>query len=124
MLERLPQEKWIFTNSDHAHAQRVLNALGIEKHFKGILDIIKMEFNNKPSSIVYKSALNFAGNPKTENCLFADDSEKNLGPAKELGFHTVLVGASTLARNHHYHIQSIHQLQKVIEEIETKSIYT
>jgi len=120
ILENLPQEKWIFTNSDQAHARRVLSALSIEHHFKGIIDIIKMEFNNKPNPLVYFKALSIAGSPSPNTCLFADDSLKNLMPADEQGIHTVLVGSAQNILNSHYHIQTIHELPLVIKAIEKK----
>jgi putative hydrolase of the HAD superfamily len=116
MLHELPQEKWIFTNSDKAHALRVLKALRIEHHFKGILDIITMGFKNKPEPAVYKLAVEYIGNPPVGRCLFADDSLKNLAPATKLGLHTVLVGSKTVDSDHH-HIQSIHQLPEVLNKI-------
>ena len=117
MLQAAPQEKWIFTNSDRGHTERVLNALGIEKHFKGILDIIKMDFNNKPSPYVYQKALEYIGKTPADQCLFADDAEKNLVPAHNYGITTVLVGKTPAQSNRHYHIQTIHQLPEVLEKI-------
>lgn len=121
ILSSLPQEKWIFTNSDRNHANRVLDALGIEHHISGILDIIKLEFDNKPSPDVYKKALEMVGNPLPANCLFADDSEKNLIPAKKHGWKTVLVGTAFGPSEYQPHIQSIHQLPTIITAIEHAS---
>lgn len=121
ILGSLPQEKWIFTNSDRAHTSRVLEALDIQHHFKGVLDIISMEFNNKPNPLVYQHALEKVGCPSPQSCLFADDSEKNLNPAKDQGWHTVLVGNSFGPTNYSPHIQNIHQLPSVIAEIENSS---
>lgn len=121
MLQNLPQDKWIFTNSDRAHALRVLNALGIEKHFKGILDIITMDFQNKPDPQVYTRALHEIGNPTPEFCLFADDSLKNLSPAKQQGLHTVWVNSNSEDQIYQYHIDTIHQLPLVLEQIEANA---
>ena len=118
ILENLPQEKWIFTNSDTVHANRVLSALGISHHFIDILDIVKMNFRNKPDPEVYLRALDAIGNPPAENCLFADDAPKNLIPAQKLGIHTVLVGKNQMESNHHHHISVIHELPAVLEKLQ------
>jgi len=118
ILDKLPQEKWIFTNSDRAHALRVLTALGIEHHFAGILDILKMEFHNKPDPEVYRRVLKHIGNPPPNTCLFADDAPKNLIPAQQLGIHTVLVGKNHSQTDHNHHISTIHELPFVIEQLQ------
>lgn len=91
MLASLPHTKAIFTNSDTPHAQRVLNCLGIAHHFSTIVDIKAMAFANKPDPKSYEVLLNTL-KVKPENCLYIEDSLRNLTPAKALGFSTLLVG--------------------------------
>lgn len=91
-LETLPQPKWIFTNSDRAHSQRVLQVLGLEDLFVDILDVWSMDFIPKPDPLVYRRALQLIGGATPRQCLFADDTLKNLVPARHMGFTTVLVG--------------------------------
>lgn len=90
MLARLPQTKAIFTNADAPHAQRVLDCLGIGRHFDRIIDIHTLEFVNKPDRRAYERALSLIGAPP-EACLFVDDAVRNLRPARALGLTTVLV---------------------------------
>ena len=114
MLMDLPQKKWILTNSDEAHSRRILKALEIEDQFEEVLDIIKMGFNNKPDSNVFSDALSMIGSLAPEECVFVDDSVKNLDAAKKMGFNTVLVGGENQASDHYY-IPTIHHLNKVLE---------
>lgn len=90
-LVALPQKKWIFTNADDAHAGRVLNALGLRDCFDGIIDIHKLNFACKPLPQAYETALRMAGVDNPQECVFVDDMPRNLIPAKEMGFYTVLV---------------------------------
>jgi putative hydrolase of the HAD superfamily len=91
MLAKLPQRKWIFTNSSEAHSQRVLTALGIAQFFEGIIDVKAMGYRSKPDSAVYQLALDTLGVPAATS-LFVDDSTSNLAAAKALGAGTVLIG--------------------------------
>jgi pyrimidine 5'-nucleotidase len=88
----LPQKKWIFTNADSAHALRVITELGLQGCFDGIIDVRSSGFLCKPQPEAYRSALARAGETDTSRCVFLDDSPRNLAPATELGFTTVLVG--------------------------------
>lgn len=114
MLISLPLRKWIFTNSDKAHSERVLNALNIRDLFEGILDITHFNYLNKPNDKVYQLALKAIGNPFPETCVFVDDSPKNLLPAKQLGMMTVLVGGKPENKYIDYHIQSIYDLPAIL----------
>ena len=105
------------TNSDKNHSKRVLSALGIEDLFRDVLGVRDMNFHSKPDSYVFNRALEFAGNPSPNKCLFVDDIPKNLQSAKEIGFITVLVGNRQDNQNTHISIASIHDLQKVMNTL-------
>lgn len=107
MLQRLPQPKWILTNSDRNHSHRVLQALGVDDLFEGVVDVMATDYLPKPDPVVFKIALEMAGNPSPENCMFFDDLPKNLKPAREMGFTTVLVGGKEPQDTHDYHIRHI-----------------
>lgn len=92
LLGSLPLPRWIFTNADANHAQRVLTRLGIQDCFTGIIDIHALDFFCKPNPEAYTRALAQAGNPDPAACVMLDDSLLNLAPARALGFTTVLVG--------------------------------
>jgi putative hydrolase of the HAD superfamily len=91
MLAALSQVKVIFTNSDSAHSRRVLDCLHVARHFDHIVDIRAMKFENKPRPGAYQALLDLIGAPASQ-CLFVEDSLRNLRPAKALGMTTLLVG--------------------------------
>lgn len=91
MLAALPQPKAIFTNSDATHTQRILKVLGIAHHFPTVVDIRTMGFENKPRPQAYAALLNRLQVPATD-CVYIEDSARNLRPAKALGMTTILVG--------------------------------
>jgi len=91
MLAALPQPKAIFTNSDTGHTNRVLDLLGIVRHFQTVVDIRTMGFENKPRPQSYAALLNHLNVP-ANYCAYVEDSVRNLRPAKALGMTTILVG--------------------------------
>ncbi len=93
MLGKLPQTKYIFTNSASYHAERVLKALGVERHFAGIIDVRAMQFRSKPDPFSYQLAFEHSGTPAGET-LFVDDMPVNLAGAKRLGAFTALAGSA------------------------------
>ncbi len=89
-LARIPWRMSIFTNASRAHAGRVLDRLGISRYFQHIFDVAAVDYQGKPAVSAYRKVLaTLAANP-TE-CVMADDSLGNLGPARDLGLVTVLV---------------------------------
>ena len=117
LVQSLPQKKWIFTNADVAHAKRVLDLLGLEGYFNGIIDVRANNFFCKPQLEAYRSALAHAGETDPTRCVFLDDSARNLAPATQLGFYTVLVGAHEPNPAARCTIPSIHDLPKQIPEL-------
>ncbi|MBW8012418.1 MAG: pyrimidine 5'-nucleotidase [Chloroflexi bacterium] len=117
MLLQLNQKKWVFTNSSEKHARRVLKHLGIEDCFAGILDVVEMDFNNKPDRAVFKKALQISGENQAENCILLDDLPQNLAPARELGFFTVLVGSDEPNESANISIANPNELTKVMPEL-------
>ncbi len=99
MLARLPLVKVIFTNADERHAGRVLDCLGIRRHFARIIDIVALDFVNKPEPAAYRGALQLLGANAAE-CVFVDDMPSNLLPAHDLGMCTVLVGVPSQMGTH------------------------
>jgi putative hydrolase of the HAD superfamily len=92
LLLSLPQHRWIFTNSDANHTKRVLSILGVADCFEGIIDIRAIDFACKPEKNAYLRALKISGNADPSRCIIFDDSMRNLAPARELGFYTILIG--------------------------------
>lgn len=92
MIESLPLRKFIFTNADAKHAQRVLKELGLENCFLSIIDVRAINFHCKPEPEAYHLALKIAGVTNPATCIYLDDSISNLEPARAMGFYTILVG--------------------------------
>lgn len=116
ILLSIPHRRWVFTNSDAPHAKRVLDALGISDCFEGMIDVWAMDPLCKPLLAAYHFALEAVGNPTPERCAFIDDSTRNLEPAKELGFFTVLVGQNGSHPSADRSLVDIHDLPKVVPE--------
>ncbi len=116
MLLSLPGRRWVFTNSDAPHARRVLNILGIEDCFEGLLDVWAMEPLCKPLPAAYRFALDFVGVADPRRCALLDDSPGNLAPAKALGFFTVLVGQNGSNHAADRRVADIHDLPQAVPE--------
>lgn len=113
LLNSLDQPKWIFTNADSNHAIRVLEILGVQDCFEGIIDVRALDFLCKPEIEAYKRAISLVNGFKAEQCVLFDDSERNLEPANHLGFTTVLIGTEKCPPNVNYAAQRIHDLGHV-----------
>lgn len=87
MLAQLPQAKSIFTNAPADYARRVMRALGVEKYFENIFDINFIGYESKPNPFAYDCVVAALPVPTCE-CLFIDDTARNLVPAKNLGMKT------------------------------------
>jgi putative hydrolase of the HAD superfamily len=92
VIEALPARKYIFTNSDSAHANRVLNALGLQGIFAGILDVHTIAPYCKPMPESFDLALKAAGSPDPHTCALLDDQARVTRAAHHLGLYTILVG--------------------------------
>jgi pyrimidine 5'-nucleotidase len=111
LLLSLPQRRWVFTNADTNHAKHVLNILGITDCFEGIIDIRAIDFACKPQKIAYQRALALAGDDDPSHCVIFDDALRNLSPAREMGFYTILVGKDGTEPLVDQAITSLHELR-------------
>ena len=89
-LERIRGRKFIFTNADSAHANRVIKAIGLEGLWDGIIDVHTIAPYCKPEA--FQLALRAAGDPKLHTCVLLDDQARITRAARSLGIFTVLVG--------------------------------
>jgi putative hydrolase of the HAD superfamily len=119
MLARLPQRKLIFTNADAPHAERVIQRLGVARHFERIIDVHTLNFVNKPDPRAYEQVLQIVGAPPAA-CLFVDDAARNLQPAHALGMTAVLISpaGSALPPDVDYQIDSILELEPLLLRLE------
>jgi len=112
----LPQNKWIFTNADDAHARRVINQLELTDCFYGIIDIKATEFICKPELRAYQMALSLTGEDNPSKCVLIEDSPRNIRPARELGFYTILLGKEN-DNIAHLTLDSLHELPHALPEL-------
>lgn len=89
-LATLPGGKVIFTNASRAHAEQVVERLGIARQFDGIFDIHDAGYLPKPEPEAYDRFIAGHGIVPGRTVLF-EDSSANLKPAAERGMTTVLV---------------------------------
>ncbi len=92
MIEAIPASKYIFTNADSAHANRVLDVLGLQGCFDGILDVHTLAPYCKPMLESFDLALQAAGSPNPRTCVLLDDQARITLAARSLGMYTILVG--------------------------------
>jgi len=94
VLGRLPGRKIVFTNGTVAHAQRVMDRLGVASRFEAIFDIHAADYVPKPEPAVYDQLLGrYAIDPR--RAILFEDIARNLKPAHDLGMATVWVKADS-----------------------------
>ena len=89
ILDSLPYNKIILTNSPFEHAQRVLEALGLLDRFSAIYDIRFNGFVGKPHPKSYLRALDASGF-KVESTVLVDDLPKCILGYQALGGRSIL----------------------------------
>jgi len=92
VIESLAARKFIFTNADSHHANRVLDVLGLQGLFDGILDVHTFAPYCKPMPESFELALQAAGSPDPRTCALLDDQARITRAARSLGLYTILVG--------------------------------
>lgn len=91
LLSELRAHKAIFTNSPANYARRVLQVLGIERHFTHVFDVRFSGFQPKPDPLVYQSVLATLEIDGAQ-AILVEDTPRNLPPARALGMTTILIG--------------------------------
>lgn len=117
VLISLPQRKWVFTNADSDHATRVIDILGLEDCFDGIIDVRALDFLCKPETEAYLKALTLADESDPANCVLFEDSLRNLIPAQAVGITTVLVGSNETQPGADYALRDLEQLPQVLPQL-------
>ncbi len=117
ILSTLPQTKWVFTNADRDHAQRVLEHLEVHHLFAGIVDVYALDYQVKPQLNAYQQALQLTQAPSPTACVFFDDLPQNIPPANEIGFFTVLVNENEVHNSADLHITSLLALPRHMPEL-------
>jgi len=84
---------FILSNTNPIHANKIEKSFyqTYQRNFKSLFDAVYYSFilhRRKPDSKTYQYVLNDA-QLSAENCIYIDDLEKNLEPAKKLGVHCI-----------------------------------
>ena len=110
MLSKIAAKRVIFTNASRDHVERVTHRLGIEKQIDQVIDIIALDYHNKPKPSAYSRALSITGEKDPTVCVLVDDRSRNLIPGREMGMTTILVGDQEHDPHIDFHIDLITQL--------------
>ena len=86
-LAALPGRKLIYTNASRAHAERVMERLGVAGRFEAIYDIADAGYLPKPDPASYAGFVARHGVDPARACML-DDMARNLVPAARLGMTT------------------------------------
>jgi putative hydrolase of the HAD superfamily len=89
-IARLPGRKLVLTNGSTDHADKVLQRLGIDRHFEAVFDIIAADLEPKPAAQTYWKFLRDYGVDPLKSAMF-EDLARNLVIPHQLGMTTVLV---------------------------------
>jgi putative hydrolase of the HAD superfamily len=120
VLGGLTQSKIVFTNASRQHAERVLDILGIRRHFQQIVDVRDADYICKPEPLAYQAICDRIG-ARPEECLLVEDNVRNLEPAKALGMVTVLVQDGGMSPGYapavDYVISSIEDIGAVVSRL-------
>lgn len=112
-LERLPGRKIVHTNGSTAHAARILDRLGIARHFAAVFDIAAADYRPKPDPSGYGLLVErHAVDPA--RAVMVEDLARNLAPAAALGMTTVLIGPQPYDSDAGDHLDAAHH---VIEDL-------
>ena len=121
VLGNIPLRKVVFTNASREHAEGVLNILGVRHHFERIIDVRDFHYHSKPDPLAYQRMLELLATTPGQ-CIFVEDSLRNLAPARALGMATVWVGDGRLPEAQHdppadLHIENIHALAEAVQTL-------
>lgn len=116
MLHELPLRKIVFTNSDIAHSERVLNTLQVRPHFEMIIDAHTVNYKTKPDPLAYQRALELLDTDGF-GCIMVDDKPRNLIPAKDLGMTTILVGSNGASSAIDFSVPTVFHVEAVIRHL-------
>lgn len=89
-LSALPGKKYIYTNGSICHAEKVTRYMGLDHLFDDMVCIAQSEFRPKHEPGAFERFAELTGTNPSASVMF-EDLPRNLLPAHELGFTTVLV---------------------------------
>ncbi len=121
-LAQLPGRRFIFTNADDTHAERVLAHLGLRGLFDDVFHIHSFGFAPKPDPLGFQRMIDAHGIDPAATAFF-EDSERNLKPAADLSMTTVLVGPRAVASTADFVHHRTAKLAPFLNEARLKEAY-
>lgn len=118
-LAKLPGRRFVFTNADDKHAERVMAHLGLTHLFDEVFHIHSFGYAPKPDPLGFHRMIDAHGMDPTATAFF-EDSVKNLRPAKDLGMTTVLVGPRARGTDEPYVDHKTHKLAPFLNHARLK----
>jgi pyrimidine 5'-nucleotidase len=94
-LQSIHCRRFIFTNADIQHANRVMAVLGVTDCFDGIIDTNVLHPYCKPDREAFERALTAAGASDPGHCALIDDLPRTIRAAREYGMRGILYGTTT-----------------------------
>lgn len=89
ILNSIPLPKVIFSNARADYLHKGLASLGLREQFSKIFSLNSAKTSPKPFLKAYQDVLSALG-AQGDECIFFEDSIRNLETAKKAGMHTVL----------------------------------
>jgi putative hydrolase of the HAD superfamily len=117
-LSQIPLVKCMFTNGSRQHALNVAGVLGIREQFNHIFALEDFDFISKPDPHPYRVVLERL-QARGDECVFVEDSLRNLERARQFGMTTILVSDATgpLPAGVDYAIRRVHDLLAVLRKL-------
>ncbi|MGY9017116.1 MAG: pyrimidine 5'-nucleotidase [Alphaproteobacteria bacterium] len=113
-IKNLKGKKYIFTNANYGHAEKVLDKLKMNDVFDGCFDISESDYQPKPHKPIYDAFQKKFNLPNNETAMF-EDLHINLKCPHELGWTTVWI-TNNLEYNLNRDIKIQSDIQKIMEE--------
>ena len=113
-IQELKGKKYIFTNANFGHVEKVLEKLKMENVFDGFFDISESDYLPKPHKEIYESFQKKFNLDNSSTAMF-EDLHINLKEPSAMGWDTVWV-TNNLEYNLNKDVNQQEDIQKIIDE--------
>ena len=113
-IQELKGKKYIFTNANYGHVEKVLEKLKMENVFDGCFDISESDYLPKPHKEIYVSFQKKFNLDSSSTAMF-EDLHINLKEPSAMGWDTVWV-TNNLEYNLNKDVNQQEDIQKIIDE--------
>ena len=113
-INKLPGKKFIFTNANYGHVEKVLEKLQMTELFNGCFDISESDYQPKPHKEIYEAFQNKFNLDNSSTAMF-EDLHVNLREPSALGWQTVWV-TNNIEYNLNKDVNLREDIQKIMNE--------